>query len=90
MELSLTAVIGMINLALIVLVALINHLNHTKLVGNDLFHLSTDVKEIKEKQLGIEKYVTELSNDLAYVKGKCDMHTSKIFNKKSKKILNKV
>ncbi len=89
MELSTTAVIGVINLVLIVLVAIVNHLNHIKLTTNDLRHLCTDVKEIKDKQVGIEKQVADLSNDLAYVKGKCDMHTAKIF-KKSKKTLNKV
>jgi hypothetical protein len=88
MVLSATAVIGLINLVLIVLVAIVNHLNHVKLTTNDLHHLSMDVKEIKEKQVGIEKYVSNLAIDLSYVKGKCDMHTSKIF-KKSKKILNK-
>lgn len=88
MELSATAIIGIINLVLIVLVALHNHLNHVKLTGNDLVHLSADIQEIKSKQEKIESSVNDLSKDLAFVKGNCELHTRKV-NKRAKKILNK-
>ena len=89
MELSATAIIGAINLILIILVGLFNWFSHNKIVGNDLHHLSADVREIKEKQVGIEKYVVGLATDLATVKGRCEMNTCKPFRtstKKSKKI----
>ena len=84
MELSLTAVIGMINLVLIVLVATFNHLNHVKLTTNDLVHLSADVKEIAAKQDTLQKEVGDVKTDLAYVKGNFDLYKSKTL-KKSKK-----
>lgn len=89
MEITLPALIGLINLILIILVAIFNHLNHVKLTTNDLKHLSDDVKTLVSRQEVISTKVNELAIDLSFVKGKCDMHTSKVF-KKSKKILNKV
>lgn len=84
--LSATVIIGIINLTLIILVAINNHINHVKLTTNDLVHLAKDVSEIKTEQTCIKNKVISLSEDLAFVKGKCEVHTSK----KSKKILNKI
>jgi hypothetical protein len=89
MEITLTSIIGLVNLILIILVAINNHLNHIKLTTNDLKHLVEDVKTIISRQEGISNKVLELATDLAYVKGMFDVRTSKTF-KKSKKILNKV
>jgi hypothetical protein len=90
MEITLPGLVGLINLLLIVIVGCFNWFSHNKIVGNDLHHLSTDVKEIKEKQAGISEKVNTLSTDLSYVKGTVDALTSKKTFKKSKKILNKV
>jgi uncharacterized protein YoxC len=88
--LSAPALIGLVNLILIVLVALINHLNHIKLTTNELKHLTDDVKTIISRQEGISEKVNILATDLAFLKGKFDIYTSKKIFKKSKKILNKV
>lgn len=85
MEITLASIIGLVNLILIILVAITNHLNHIKLTTNDLKHLVEDVKTIISRQEGISNKVLELATDLAFVKGKCELHTSKTF-KKSKKI----
>ena len=91
MEITLASIIGLINLGLIVMVAINNHLNHVKLTTNDLVHLTADVKTVIDRQEGISEKVNALATDLAFVKGKCTMHSSmtKTF-RKSKKILNKV
>jgi hypothetical protein len=68
------------------MVAAFNWFSHNKIVGNDLCHLSADVKQIATKQEGIEKSVSALATDVAFVKGRCELHTSRVF-KKSKKIL---
>jgi len=86
MEITLASIIGLINLALIILVAINNHTNHVKLTTNDLVHLTADVKTLISRQEGISEKVNTLSTDLSYVKGTVDALTSK----KSKKILNKV
>jgi hypothetical protein len=91
MEITPMFILGLVNLFLIVIVGCFNLFSHFKIVGNDLHHLNADVKTLIARQEGISEKVNVLSIDLAYVKGKCTLHTSKTktFNK-SKKILNKV
>lgn len=50
MEITLASIIGLINLGLIILVAINNHLNHIKLTTNDLVHLTDDVKTLISRQ----------------------------------------
>jgi hypothetical protein len=82
MEITFASIVGLANLILIILVAINNHLNHTKLVSNDLKHLTDDVKTLISRQEVISNRITELSTDLAFVKGKCELHTSKVIRKK--------
>jgi hypothetical protein len=89
MELTLPGLVGIANLLLIILVGAFNWFSHHKIVYNDLYHLSIDVKQLVERQEVISAKVGSLSEDLAFVKGKCELHTSKTL-KKSKKISNKV
>ena len=89
MEITLASIIGLINLGLIILVAINNHLNHIKLTTNDLVHLTADVKTLIERQEGISTKVISLAEDLQFVKGKLEGVSGKTF-KRSKKILNKV
>lgn len=89
MELTLPGLVGIANLVLIILVGAFNWFSHHKIVYNDLHHLSTDVKQLVERQEVISKSVVDLSVDLAYVKGNFDLYKSKTL-KKSKKISNKV
>jgi hypothetical protein len=72
MELSGPVIIGIINLIIIILVGAFNWFSHNKIVYNDLKHLSTDVKEIKDEQVCMKKQVTTLSEDVGYLKGKLD------------------
>lgn len=90
MEISPTAVIGAINLILIIVVGLFNYFSHQKLVGNDLHHLSIDVKEIKERQLNITEKVNILESTLSYVRGKCDMNSCKRVTRTTKKTSKKI
>ena len=90
MEITLPGLVGIINLALIILVGAFNWFSHNKIVYNDLKHLTDDVKALLSRQEVISEKVVSLATDLAYVKGNCDLHTSKKTFKKSKKILNKV
>ena len=91
MEITLASIIGLVNLVLIILVAINNHTNHVKLTTNDLKHLTEDVKTLVLRQESISEKVLLLAQDLSFVKGKCELHTSKIKTfRKSKKILNKV
>ena len=90
MEITLASIIGLVNLILIILVAINNHLNHVKLTTNDLRHLTEDVKLIVSRQEGISEKVNTLAIDLSFLKGKFEVYTSKKTFKKSKKILNKV
>ena len=90
MELTLPGLVGIANLLLIILVGAFNWFSHHKIVYNDLHHLSIDVKKLVERQEVISEKVVSLATDLAYVKGNCDLHTSKKTFKKSKKISNKV
>lgn len=85
MEITLASIIGLINLALIILVAINNHTNHVKLTTNDLVHLTADVKTVILRQEGISEKVNTLATDLAYVKGKFEGYSSKKTFKKSKK-----
>ena len=81
-------ILGILNLLLIIIVGAFNWFSHNKIVGNELKHLTDDVKILVSRQEGISEKVNVLATDLAFVKGKCELHTSKVF-KKSKKILNK-
>jgi hypothetical protein len=91
MELTIPGLVGILNLILIIIVGGFNFFSHNKIVYNDLKHLNDDVKTLIARQEGISEKVNVLSIDLAYVKGKCTLHTSKTKTfKKSKKILNKV
>jgi len=89
MEITPMFILGLMNFVLIIIVGCFNIFSHFKIVGNDLHHLNADVKVLLSRQEVISEKVNVLSTDLAYVKGNCELHTSKTF-KKSKKILNKV
>jgi hypothetical protein len=89
MEITPMFILGCINLLLIIIVGAFNWFSHNKIVYNDLYHLSTDVKKLVERQEVISEKVGILSSDLSFIKGRCEMHTtSKVF-KKSKKTLSK-
>jgi len=90
MEITLPGLVGIINLLLIIIVGCFNWFSHTKIVGNDLHHINVDVKTLIARQEVITEKVALLATDLAYVKGNCELHTSKKIFRKSKKILNKV
>jgi len=81
MEITLASIIGIIQLIGTVFVFCV-------IKFNDLSHLHADVKTLVSRQEVISEKVCSLSEDLAFVKGKCELHTSKTF-KKSKKNLNK-
>ena len=83
-------VIASLNLILIVIVGCFNWFSHNKIVGNELKHLTDDVKTVISRQEGISEKVVLLATDLSYLKGTVESLTSKKTFKKSKKILNKV
>lgn len=82
--------IMLLNFIGIILVACFNWFSHNKIVGNDLHHLNADVQTLISRQEVISEKVVSLATDLAYVKGNCELHSSKKTFRKSKKILNKV
>ena len=90
MEITLPGLVGLINLFLIIIVGAFNWFSHNKIVYNDLHHLSIDVKKLVDRQEVISEKVANLATDLAYVKGNCELHSSKKIFRKSKKNLNKV
>lgn len=47
-----------------------NFLSHQKLVGNDLKHLSTDVKKISDNQDKQDEKIGKICEDIAFIKGK--------------------
>ena len=49
---------------------LFNWFSHQKIVGNDLCHLSKDLKEIAGKQDKQDEKINKMAVDLAYIKGK--------------------
>ena len=83
MEITLTSIIGIVQLIGTILV-------FSVIKFNDLKHLHDDVKSLVSRQESISEKVVLLATDLAYVKGTVDTLTSKKTFKKSKKILNKV
>jgi hypothetical protein len=80
------AILGFVNLGLIIFVAINNRLNHIKLTTNDLVHLTADVKTLISRQESISEKVNTLSTDLAFVRGNCALNSCKKTFKKSKKI----
>jgi hypothetical protein len=90
MEITPMFIVSLINLFLIIIVGCFNFFSHTKIVGNDLFHINEDVKTLISRQEVISEKVVSLATDLAFVKGNCAANTCKKTFKKSKKILNKV
>jgi len=83
MEITLTSLIGIAQLIGTIFIFCV-------IKFNDLSHLHTDVKTLVSRQEVISTKVNSLAEDLAFVKGKCELHTSKKTFKKSKKISNKV
>jgi hypothetical protein len=69
MEITPMFIIALINLFLIIIVGCFNFFSHSKIVGNDLFHITADVKSLLARQEVISKSVTDLAVDLAFVKG---------------------
>lgn len=67
---------GVLNICLIVGVGVINVLNHQKIVGNDLVHLSKDVKELSDSQeklhTGIADDIKKIHTDIGFIKGKLE------------------
>ena len=90
MEITPMFILGLINLFLVFIVGCFNLFSHFKIVGNDLHHLNIDVKTVIARQEVISEKVVSLATDLAFVKGNCELHSSKKSFRKSKKILNKV
>jgi len=70
MEITLTSIIGIIQLIGTIVVFCV-------IKFNDLSHLHTDVKTLVSRQEGISTKVNSLAEDLAYVKGKFDAKYSK-------------
>ena len=85
MEITPMVIIALINLVLIIIVGCFNFFSHSKIVGNDLFHINADVKSLLARQEIISEKVNTLSVDLAYVKGNCALNTCKKAFRKSKK-----
>lgn len=50
--------------------------SHNKIVGNDLHHLSADVKSIKDCQEKMSTKVITLAEDVAYLKGRTEVRKS--------------
>ena len=90
MEITPMFILGLMNFVLIIIVGCFNLFSHFKIVGNDLHHINLDVKALLLRQEVISEKVVSLSTDLAFVKGNCELHSSKKSFRKSKKILNKV
>ena len=55
--------------------------SHNKIVGNDLHHLSADVKAIAENQDKLDGKVDKLAEDVSYLKGRQDIR-QKTYTKK--------
>lgn len=68
-----TFILSSLNLIGIVLVGIFNKLSTDKITNNDLHHLSTDVKEIKEEQKCMKIKIVELSESVGYLKGKIEI-----------------
>jgi hypothetical protein len=83
-------ILGVLNLLLIVVVGCFNWFSHNKIVGNDLTHLTADVKTLISRQESISEKVIALATDLSFLKGKCALNACRKSFKKSKKISNKV
>jgi hypothetical protein len=83
-------ILGILNLLLIVIVGCFNWFSHNKIVGNELKHLTDDMKTVISRQEGISEKVVLLATDLSFLKGTVEALTSKKTFKKSKKILSKV
>jgi len=62
--------LGAINLLGLAMIGIFNWLNHQKIVGNDLRHLSADVKSIVDEQEKQDEKLTKMGEDLSYIKGK--------------------
>jgi hypothetical protein len=67
-----TLSIGILNFIGIILVGIFHKLTSDKLTGNDLHHLSLDVKEIKDEQKCMKEKLIEVSMDVAKLKGKLE------------------
>jgi hypothetical protein len=89
MEITPMFIIALLNFLLLIIVGCFNWFSHNKIVGNDLHHLNADVKTLISRQEVISEKVISLATDLAYVKGNCELHTSKKIFHKSKKNLKK-
>jgi len=68
-----TFILGFINLIGVILIGCFNYMSHQQLTKNDLFHLSNDVKDIKEEQKCMKIKIVELSEDIGYLKGKVEL-----------------
>jgi hypothetical protein len=90
MEITPMFILNVVNFCLIFIVGCFNLFSHFKIVGNDLHHLTADVKTLISRQEVISEKVVSLATDLAFVRGNCALNNCKKSFKKSKKILNKV
>jgi hypothetical protein len=68
-----TFVLGCLNFIGVILLGCFNYFANLKLTNNDLQHISTDVKDIKEEQKCMKIKITELSEDVGYLKGKVEL-----------------
>jgi len=68
-----TFILGCLNFVGLILIACFNYFANLKLTTNDLLHISTDVKEIKEEQKVIKAELVTINKDLGYLKGKIEI-----------------
>jgi len=83
MQITFSSIIGIVQLVGTLLVFCV-------IKFNDLHHLHQAVQTLVDRQEGISDKVSLLAEDLAFVKGKCEVHTSKrVYKRKTKNILTK-
>jgi len=75
---------GAINLIGTGLLFAFNYFSHQKIVGNDLHHLSADVKEISNLQKEQGTKLGKLAEDVSYLKGKTEIRMKSYAKKKLK------
>jgi len=78
----LVSIITLLNFVGIIFVFIANRLSFTKIINNDLQHLSQDVKSIVIKQETLQKDVSNLSDAVAYMRGFFDAKMVSVYAKR--------